>query len=297
MTMATWLWSAVAASSLVQPPEQLPVAAVAGAARYRASASLSLLAGELDAASRQAFIRGLAPSATPSAARVWSDVLAGAMQLRREQGGDAQTLWYSPAADLGLLIRWRRTPAGWQAAEVVPILGARLRGEVPAAAMPWLSASDGDLGQALSRSAARSFAAADTGDWARLATLARADAALVAQRLAAIASAQAALRSTSSGRAAIDGVLAEAGGLGAPASDGARAFRASMTRVGERAARSLRPVLAIRRPDGWSLVLQSPDVPALAWLAHFGDPAPGTAFGQPIYALTYLSSGSAGGQR
>ena len=45
--------------------------------------------------------------------------------------------------------------------------------------------------------------------------------------------------------------------------------------MGQAARLTLRPVAAIRRRDGWSVVLQSPDAVAVAFMAHFADPPTG----------------------
>jgi hypothetical protein len=50
-----------------------------------------------------------------------------------------------------------------------------------------------------------------------------------------------------------------------------------LARMGEAGRLNLQPVAALRRPDGWTLVLQSPAAVGAAWFAHFTDPASGRA--------------------
>jgi hypothetical protein len=51
-------------------------------------------------------------------------------------------------------------------------------------------------------------------------------------------------------------------------------------------------VTALRHADGWTLVLQSPDAPALTWLVQFADPAPGTAAQPQAFAVALPGRGA-----
>ncbi|MEI9905021.1 MAG: hypothetical protein WDN06_14450 [Asticcacaulis sp.] len=50
------------------------------------------------------------------------------------------------------------------------------------------------------------------------------------------------------------------------------AMRRGLAKYGDDARSTMGPVAAYRRKDGWTLVMQSPEAPQIAWLIHFADP-------------------------
>jgi len=265
----------LAAALLVQSEAAAPpLAAISGAARYRLAASTDLMLAELDPGSAASIVRALGLGRDPDTGPAWSRIAAGAIQVRREAQDSADTLWFNPVLDAGLVIRWLREGETWTAIAAAPVLGETLRGEVVAGSAPLWAAGSGNLAIALKVSAARSFAAADAGSWNRLFAAAPYEALPVSERPDVAHRALAEMR-LSPGYADSLTLLyriltTEASGRAMPA-----AMRDSLVALGDAARLTLRPITALRRPDGWTVVLQSPDAPKIAWFAHFADPAPG----------------------
>lgn len=285
------------AAMLVQEPAAAPaapppLAAVAGAARYRLSASSDLLLEYLDEDSRAAFARGLRVDRERPLGLLWSQLMAGAVQIRRESGDTAETLWFNPVLDVGILARWTRGPAGWRAAAVAPVLGERLRGEaVSDLATPGWLAGSGDPAESLHSAGEASFAAAEAATWAPLFDVSEADLTAAVARLMIARGAMRRMEeapgyglSVAALRQALSGAT-ETSTLPAP-------LAASLRTFGATARRTLRPVTAIRHPDGWTLVLQSPDAPAVSWLVGFADPAPGGTARPDAVAAVVLGDGA-----
>jgi hypothetical protein len=196
----------------------------------------------------------------------WSTLMAGAVQLRREQGDSGETMWFNPLFDAGLAVRWERTGEHWAATHVVPVTGEMLRGE--ALSMQAVGFSASIKAEAEARAAA-SWRAADLADWFALDTT---------------NSGTAVLRRMAGERAGLDSLRSAAGyeDAGMMARDALATgdesvlppeVRAGLVLTGAPARLSLRPVAGYRRPDGWTMALQSPDAPMLTWLVHFADPA------------------------
>lgn len=276
------------------PPAPPPLAAVAGAARYRLSASSDLLLEYFDEESRAAFAQGLRVDRERPLGLLWSQLMAGAVQIRRESGDGAETLWFNPALDVGILVRWARGPAGWRATAVAPVLGERLRGEpVTDIVTPSWAIGASDLALALEAGGEAGLAAAERASWAALFNPGENDVIAAVGRLmiarAAIQQMEnapgyglslAALRRELSG-------AAETSALPAPVT-------ASLAAFGATARRTLRPVTALRYGEGWILVMQSPDAPAVNWLVHFADPAPGATAQPQAFGLAVIGRDAGG---
>lgn len=240
----------------------------AGAARYSLSGGVSSLS-MLDDGSRALFTRRLGLD-NPATAALWGRLMTGAVQVRRENGDQADTLWFNPLFDGGVVAHWTRTGGQWRVLAVAPVTGAALRGESGHGGLAWL-ASPGDMGKNLGDAAGTTFAAADKADWA---TLARAD----ADPMTVLARPYMGNRGLFS-MAATPGyehalelvdhlmIAGDPAALNLPA-----AMRSDLARYGDDARRTLSPVAAFRRPDGWTLAMQSPEAPQVVWLIHFADP-------------------------
>lgn len=285
------------AAMLVQEPAAAappapPLVAVAGAARYRLSASSDLLLEYLDEESRAAFARGLRIDRERPLGLLWSQLMAGAMQVRRESGDSAETLWFNPALDVGILARWARGPAGWHATLVAPVLGERLRGEaVTDVVTPRWATSAADLAEALEAAGEATFASAERASWTALFTPNENDVIAAVGRLLIARGAVRTIEnavgyglSVATLRRALAGAD-EATALPPPVA-------ASLAGFGATVRRTLRPVTALRYGEGWILVLQSPDAPAASWLVHFTDPAPGGAAEARAFAVALLGRGA-----
>lgn len=267
------------------PPPPPPLVAVAGAARYRLSASSDLLLEYLDEESRAAFARGLRVDRERPLGLLWSQLMAGAVQVRRETGDSAETVWFNPALDVGILTRWARRPEGWRATSVTPVLGERLRGEpVTDVVTPGWAKREGDLASALEAAGEATFAAAERANWQPLFDPGENDVTAAVARLMVARDAIRVMEDAPGYRLN----LALFRRVMSGADDGATLpapVAASLANFGATARRSLRPVSALRYGEGWILVLQSPDAPAVSWLVHFTDPAPGAAARPQAFAV------------
>ncbi len=291
--------SLLLAAMLAQQPAPVapappPLVAVAGAARYRLSSSSDLLLEYLDEESRAVFAQGLRVDQERPLGLLWSQLMAGAVQVRRETGDSAETLWFNPALDVGILARWARGPDGWRATAVAPVLGERLRGEpIADVVTPGWAKREGDLAAALEAAGEATFAAAGRAPWTALFAPDENEVGAAVGRLMA---ARGAVRTMEDApgygvslalfRRVLTGAD-DSAALPAPVA-------ASLTNFGATARRTLRPVSALRYGEGWILVLQSPDAPAVSWLVHFTDPAPGAAAQPQAFGVAML--GRAEGQ-
>lgn len=265
--LALALLAAPAAQAAVTPGDLI---VTAGAARYSLSSGASKLA-MLDDSSRAVFTQALALD-NPDCAALWGRLLTGAVQIRRENGDQADTLWFNPLFDGGIVAHWTRAGGQWRAVTVTPVNGTTLRGETPVDLRhpAWLR-QGGDMGRSLGDAAGASFADADRLDWARL--------------YAAPGTVNAVLSSPYEGNRGLYRMMATPGyehaldlidrlmvtgdpaALKLPAS-----MRRGLASYGDDARRTLSPVAAYRRSDGWTLAMQSPEAPQIVWLIHFVDP-------------------------
>lgn len=243
----------------------------AGAARYSLSSGHSQLL-MLDDGSR-AIVTAALKLDDPAYAALWGRLLTGATQLRHENGDQADTLWFNPLFDGGVVAHWTRVNGTWQVQAVSPVTGAALRSEaglIEPHRMAWLN-TPGDMGRNLGISAEATFAAADRADWAALAGVkGNVDAVLMrpyeANRglfsMVATPGYEHALN-------LVDHLMitGDPAALRLPV-----AMRRGLASYGDSARDTLGPVAAYRRPDGWTLVMQSPEAPQVAWLIHFAAP-------------------------
>jgi hypothetical protein len=246
------------------------------------SASPDRLLVAIDPTSRAALESTLRPVERPEADALWSLVMVGAIQVGRQTPEGGETLWFNPLFDAGLAVRWRQSSNGWRIVATAPILGETLRGEPePASLMAgrpaWLELQP-SMASALRESCDRSargiasqvwIAAIDAPASVRAArskiAIARASRGYLQLReLGLVQGYQDATRTV---RRALVEHDESAGPVPA-------ALRSDLDRIGEAGRLSLRPVAAFKRPDGWSIALQSPDAPAFTIFAHFVHPKP-----------------------
>jgi hypothetical protein len=259
-------------------PTQLQL--VAANARLAIARSPSHWLQSLDAPP-PTLVAALAPTGDDAFDADWAVIAAGAIETDRESGDIAVTLWFNPVFDAGLAVRWARTARGWTPIAGAPVPGELLRGEAlargAAGGRPAWPAAAGSLAQNLAAAAVEDDRAALSGAWpAALDASAAQRLAWTRGTLARVGEAQRTMRLMATdpgyGDAAwrVRRALVEDDPAKLPPS-----VQRDLARMGEAGLLDLQPVAALRRPDGWSLVLQSPAAVGAAWFAHFADPAPG----------------------
>ncbi|MFI4975521.1 MAG: hypothetical protein ACHP84_13355 [Caulobacterales bacterium] len=275
------LQAASANASAPTPSASLVVSS--GAARYLLATSPQRLLDAVDPDSRTALDATLRPDGTTLLDPLWSVLIAGSVQTRREAADAGATLWFNPVFDGGLVVLWRKTSVGWKVLAAAPILGETLRGEpIPMRPLDGRVAwprHGKSLADSLAATAAASNAAAARSAWinAVAAPAGRRNAAS-AILMARVSRATLELRvmDTAPGYglavADVRRALANRDPSAMPPLDGAR--RGPLPARDARYS-TMRAVDALRRTDGWTLALQSPDAPGAAWLAHLADPSPG----------------------
>ena len=248
-----------------------PLVADAGMARYALAADEALFLAQLDPSSRAVFESAIGDD-FGAAGGFWSDIMAGALQLRREDGDTAEVLWFNPVFEAGLASRWQREGERWHVIAAVPVTGETLRGEPALPVLPGWMDSDG-LALGLASAAAAIWPAAQAADWFGADSTGAGSVAITRVLLARTALAE---MTRAPGFAAARGEL-RAWLVGRSDATLPPPLRDALARIGSDARLTLRPVSALYRAEGWTVTLQSPDAPRIAWLAHFGIGADGTA--------------------
>lgn len=286
--MIRYALTALAALTIAVPAmaQDNLLAAQAGSARYALAGDEGLFLDTRDPQSRAVFEAALGGD-NGALGDLWSRLMAGAIQIRHENGDTAETLWFNPLFDAGLATRWERWEYGWRAVAATPVTGEMLRGEkIVAAPVQW--GSSGSLKAAVEVRARASWAASANGGWL--------DRDATGAGTAALVRAMAARNSLDELRAAPgyeDAVMTArqmlvTGDAASLPSD----VRNGLALLGQGARLTLRPVAGYRRPDGWTLALQSPDAPRMTWLVHFVDPA-GAASGAGVKGFQSIDLGGA----
>lgn len=266
----------VASSAIAAPSSPTELQLAAARARLAIAQSPSRWLQSLSAAP-PTLVAALEPTGDDAFDGDWAALAAGAIETDRESGDSAVTLWFNTVFDAGLAVRWARTAQGWAPVAGAPVPGESLRGEALGGGRPPWPAAAGSLAQNLAAAALDDDRAALSGAW-RVALDASAAQRLAWTRgiLARVGQAQRTLR-----------LMGADPGYGDAARRVRRALveddpaqlppqvQRDLARMGEAGLLDLQPVAALRRPDGWSLVLQSPAAVGAAWFAHFADPAPG----------------------
>lgn len=258
------------------PARAEPLYAHAGLARYSLAANQGAFLDWLDPVSAQAFSSAMGGD-HGELGDWWSQLLVGAVQLRREDGDLAETLWFNPLFDAGLATRWERSGDRWIATVVVPVTGEVLRGE-PVSLQPVLPT--GNFRAAAEALAARTWPAAQQASWLGVDQTGLGTAVL--RRIGAARAGLNGLRAAPGYESA--GVMARTALVTGDESALPEPVRRALHAMGADARLTLRPVSGYPRADGWTMALQSPDAPMLAWLVHFADPA---AAGEPASIAGY----------
>jgi len=258
-------------AALAGEPVSSGLPTAAGAGRYLLADKTELFLAGLDAASSAAVDDALV---RPGEA-LWPQVMAGALQVRHESGDDGETLWFNPVFDAGLLIHWRRLSGAWTAVDARWVLGSQIRNEPSSAtSLPIGDADSKWRPDQLAETALRVFQTASAAGWAAPAK-APASTTEVLRRAKAAATSLAAFRSAEGlGEWAARRILVHED----PRSPDLDANLArALARFGPDARASLRAISAYHQGSGrWTLVLQSPDAPAVAWFVHFDQQSGGS---------------------
>jgi hypothetical protein len=259
------------------------LAGTAGVERYLLTASPASLLSAIGPTSRAAFAAALRPKHWSQGDALWPVLMTGAVQTRRETGTTGTTLWFNPVFDGGLAVRWRHDPDGWTAVDVAPVLGEDLRGRpVPKklghGELRWTHRSP-SLADALSAFQSETARAIASDRWLSVFRASqpnrdRRAKILFTRAAAATLSLRVMGKQAGYGDALHDAhlALAEDDPAKGPLDD---SLKQALAKMGEAGRLTLRPVAALRRPDGWSVVLQSPNAVGAVWFAHFADPASG----------------------
>lgn len=251
----------------------------AGAYRYLAAASPDALLAELPPASRPPFENVLRPAGERVGDPYWSALMSGAVQRVEVAGpGEARTLWFNPVLDAGLAVHWRRVGEIWTAVEAAPVLGEVLREGVfdpgrDYTHTAWPHASGAPVAAALAIS--NDISAHAAIHWSVLfAAGADSRAAVLSHCIQADRSLDEVLRAPGYGGsiALLRRLLVLSDPQAARLPPGlAHALEA----IGGNGRLTLGPTAAFRRPDGYTLALQSADAPGVVFFAHFADPPAG----------------------
>lgn len=274
----------------------VPLTVLAGTARYSLAASSDIMLRGLDPASQAVLGDALRMGRVSIPDAVWSRVMAGALQVRREADQSADTLWFNPLLDAGLVVRWVRAEQGWRILAAAPVTGEIMRGEAPAEMLGWADTAE-PLAIALKRSAALSFESVDGQSWNNL-FVQTPDA--QAPLLRRAVRADLALQEFTSTPGYNDALAFTRELLVADdprTSKLPRALLQTLTEMGDDARLSLRPITAFRLDDGWSVAWQSPDAPGLALFAHFTDPPTGQPAVPAGFNLVGIDDTAAGAQQ
>lgn len=261
-------------SSRTENPLYPTLSAAAAIARLRLSASTERFLGGFNGASRTILTRALdSASVDPHA---WPQVMAGAVQIRHQSEDEGETLWFNPVLDAGLVVQWRRAGSDWTVTNAWSVLGQSLRQDNGGRAAPLLI---GNVDRAVVSdqfaTAARELARFTAPDW-RAPVQTPAASADVASRVRAANNAITAMRqSPGYARAVIDAY--ELLSFSGPETEGIRpALKRTLAGIDPDVRLTLSPVTAFRIGTDWTLVMQSPVVPGIAWFVSFArkDDAP-----------------------
>jgi len=106
----------------------------AASARYRLTDTTALFLKGFDTDAVRALQTALSvPNGEPqSADTFWSDLMAGALQVRQQSGNSGQTLWFNPVFDAGLVVHWNLDAGQWQPDAAWWVLGQDIRNDAAA---------------------------------------------------------------------------------------------------------------------------------------------------------------------
>lgn len=241
--------------------------ASAAIARLRLSASTERFLGGFDAGPRAILTRALTSANVDP--HTWPQVMAGAVQIRHQLSDEGETLWFNPVLDAGLVVQWHRVGSDWTITNAWSVLGESLRQDAGGRRTSLLI---GDIDRAVVSDqftiAARELPRFVAPNW-RAPVQTIGTSADVALRVRAANDAIAAMRqSPGYARAVIDAY--ELLSFSGPETVGIRpGVKRAIAAMDSDTRMTLRPVTAFRVGADWTLVMQSPVMPGVAWFVSF----------------------------
>jgi hypothetical protein len=193
----------------------------------------------------------------------WSDIMAGALQVRQQSGRSGQTLWFNPIFDAGLVVEWKVDAGQWRPEAAWWVLGQDIRNGAAAKDGPKSAAAVDSAGLAL-QNGQEVFRIARASDWHAPAQSVEADK-IVRARVAAARASLGKLQA-SKGGSAVYWAAKDLVTLGLPraAAEGPK-VKPVLAALGPDARERMRVVSAsLTGSHEWVLAMQSPDSPALA---------------------------------
>ena len=251
----------------IESPLYPTLAASAATARLRLSASTERFLGGFDAGTRTILTRALASASVDP--QTWPQVMAGTVQIRHQSNDEGETLWFNPVLDAGLVVQWHRAGSNWTVRNAWSVLGQTLRPDDRGRNAPLLIGNvDRSVVSKQLTTAARELPRFAALNW-RAPTQLLAAPDDVALRVRAANGAIAAMRqSPGYARAVIE--TYELLSFSGPDEEGIRpALRLTIAAMDPDTRVTLRPVTAFRVGADWTLVMQSPFAPGVAWFVSF----------------------------
>lgn len=235
----------------------------AASARYRLTDTSTLFLKGFDGDGSSALQSVLSLRKGEPQDTFWSDLMAGALQVRHQNGNTGQTLWFNPIFDAGLVIEWKLEPGQWQPEAAWWVLGQDIRNSAAAKAEA-KNTTAADPGALALQDGETVFRLANAPDWH---PPQRSEAAerIVRER---VASARASLEKlqSSKGGSSVYWAARRLVTLGQPsaAAQGPK-VKSALAALGPDARARVRVVSATPTgAHGWMLAMQSPDSPSLA---------------------------------
>jgi hypothetical protein len=231
----------------------------AASARYRLTDTTTLFLKGFDADAGRVLQSAVSVPKGAHEDAFWSDLIAGALQVRQQNGNTGRTLWFNPIFDAGLVVEWKLTPGQWQPEAAWWVLGQDIRNNAAAK-------SGGVAGPAALalQNGEDVFRLASAPDWRAPEPSEKAKKA-VCDRVTA---AQASLKNlqASKGGSAVYWAARQLLTLGQPsaAANGPK-VKPALAALGWDARERIRVVSASTTGShAWTLAMQSPDAPSLA---------------------------------
>jgi hypothetical protein len=250
----------------------VPLQAAAASARYLLSSSPGLLIRNAHPQTAQTFSALIAGEGLVWGENAWSDLAIGAVQLRRETDMTGETLWYSPLHDAGILVAWVKLDNEWVAEGAKVVLGETIRNSSrfprELGSTLWLE-TDAGLAEALEANTLETLRVANSlPAWSALVALPREQRSIALIRANRARGGIDLARGPRRSGVPIGELLYRLTFASPEEADLPVGVQEALERAGTNARRTMAPLAAYQRSDGWSVAFQSPDAPALTFWAH-----------------------------
>jgi hypothetical protein len=235
----------------------------AASARYRLTDTTTLFLKGFDADAGRVLQSAVSVPKGANDDAFWSDLVAGALQVRQQNGNTGRTLWFNPIFDAGLVIEWKLDAGQWQPESAWWVLGQDIRNDA-AAKGDAKSGGIADPAKLALQNGESVFRVASAPDWRAPETSENAKK-IVCERVTA---ARASLKNlqASKGGSTVYWAARRLVTLEQPSAvaDGPR-VRPALAALGLAARERIRVVSASSSSShAWTLAMQSPDTPSLA---------------------------------